>query len=189
MNVRTLEDAGREISLLRTEMDRLRSQNIDLTGRRIINAGDSTDPADYVTRRELNAIQATEATQQLFPGVVIIDLSLGSPAVGDDISSPQPVVYMPREQFGVPVFCGARLDTAPSGGDFTMRWNHFNEEEGTSDDLFDGSLLTVSSGSNWGFITDFKENRNVAGLDYFTFDITAVNNAVGLYTFLALRVN
>ncbi len=48
------------MALTKTEEDFLRmilTKNIDLHGRRIINAGISIDPEDYVTRAELEALK------------------------------------------------------------------------------------------------------------------------------------
>ncbi len=49
------------MALTKTEEDFLRmilTKNIDLHGRRIINAGKSIDEDDYVTQEELNALIA-----------------------------------------------------------------------------------------------------------------------------------
>lgn len=54
-DIKTIEDAAREISRLKILVDTLLNRDINLHGRRIINAGDSVNETDYVTRRELNA--------------------------------------------------------------------------------------------------------------------------------------
>ena len=51
--IKRLEDAQRAINELFQFVDAMRSRNIDLRGRRIINAGPSRDKDDYVTREEL----------------------------------------------------------------------------------------------------------------------------------------
>ena len=56
--IRTLEDAQKAINELFQFVDSMKSRNIDLTGRRIINAGASRDENDYVTREELGLIKS-----------------------------------------------------------------------------------------------------------------------------------
>ena len=50
----TLDNA---LNLLKSRVDQLFTKNIDLTGRRVINASNSVNAQDYVTRAELNVIQ------------------------------------------------------------------------------------------------------------------------------------
>lgn len=43
--------------LTNKRVDQLYTKNIDLTRRRVVNAANSKDPQDYVTRAELLALQ------------------------------------------------------------------------------------------------------------------------------------
>jgi len=51
--IQSFKDTESEIRKLRNELDLLRSKNIDLKQRRIVNAHSSIDPYDYVIRKEL----------------------------------------------------------------------------------------------------------------------------------------
>lgn len=63
--VRTLADAEREINRLHSELDALRTKNIDLNGRRIMNAGKSASPTDLVRRDEISTVLPTEVPNYL----------------------------------------------------------------------------------------------------------------------------
>jgi hypothetical protein len=198
--IKTIQDCEREIKQLRYELDRLRSQNLDMGGRRVINAGLSKDPKDYMTRGEVLALLGNSGgATKLDSGTLQIDMSIGTPFIGEDVSI-RPVVYMPANEKGIPVVCGARLRSPVGGsGTFRLRWNHFSVKDNNTVDLFDGKLLELGSGISYVTFTEFFKNRIIASQDYFTLDIISsgasdeedpddANRGRGLYTFLSLRV-
>lgn len=198
--IKTIQDCEREIKQLRYELDRLRSQNLDMGGRRVINAGLSKDPKDYMTRGEVLALLGNSSgATKLDSGTLQIDMSIAIPSAGTDVSI-RPVVYMPASEKGIPVICGARLRRPVGGsGTFKLRWNHFSVKDNNTVDLFDGKLLELGSGVSYVTLTEFFKNRIIATQDYFTLDIISSganveldpedpNRGLGLYTFLALQV-
>jgi acetate kinase len=50
---RTLDDVNVILREISNQLEKLRTGNIDMTGRRVINAGSSVKESDYVTRKEL----------------------------------------------------------------------------------------------------------------------------------------
>lgn len=188
MVIRTFDDVTMELRRVKDELDRIRSQNYDLNGRRVINAGRAVKGSDYITKDEvLELLVSSPEIQKIEPGFLQVDFVIVTPVIGDD-PSVRPVPFIPFNEKAIPILCGARLKTPPSGGSFSLRWNHFSKVDDNTVDLFDGSLLTIAAGESYSTVTSFYPNRNVATQDYFTIDVTAVNGATGLYTFLALMV-
>lgn len=188
MIIKTLEDVTRELRQIKDELDKFRSQNIDLNGRKIINAGKSTKGNDYITRQEVIDLLGVDiGPDKIEPGILQVDFAVGTPEIGNDIA-PRPVPYIPANEKAIPILCGARVTTAPSGGPVEIRWNHFSKFDDNTVDLFNSVLLTIPAGESYAIITKFYPNRTIATQDYFTLDIISVNGATGLYTFLALMV-
>lgn len=63
--IRSLEDARREIEALQSKIARLETLDIDLSKRRIVNASPSKNLDDYVIRRELKELIASNSPQQI----------------------------------------------------------------------------------------------------------------------------
>lgn len=188
--IRTIQDLEVEIAKLRDRVDVLYTKDIDLHGRRVFNASSAIRGNEYTTFDQVQTLLdriKTPATQ-LFEGMLQVDFSISVPSVGDDISAQYPVIHLPKDQLGIPIFCGARLKVSPDSGSLSIRWNHVSKDSGNTTDLFNGSLLSIPTGSTWGFLTVFQPNIKLATGDYFTIDCTASNNAAGLYTFLSMEV-
>ena len=81
MPVRTLEDAHIVAGRMRQELDSLGTNNLDFHGRRIINAGDSRAPTDYVTRREIRDI-ITNALLDLNAGELQVIQNITTTIIG-----------------------------------------------------------------------------------------------------------
>ena len=186
--IRSFQDTEIAVRQLEQRLEALENGNQDMRGNRIINAGQSVNDSDYVTRAELLRIQTSENEDvKIAPGWLQVDFTLVTPVVGDDVA-PNPVPWIPHDTIGIPVICGVRVRTPPSGGSLQLRWNHYSKETGDTVDLLNGALLTVNDGENYSKITTFYPNRNISTQDYFTIDIVDVNDAAGLYTFLAMMV-
>ncbi len=74
-----------DIENLQNELATLRVKNIDLTGRRIINASASVDPTDYVTREELVGLKNNlqQAVDRVAESYIIDPLVMVLADVGD----------------------------------------------------------------------------------------------------------
>lgn len=198
--IRTFQDVEIELRKINSQLDALRSQNLDLKGRRVINAGKAQDFSDYTTKQDvLDLLENPAEAQKIESGLLQVDFTVSTPTVGVDIA-PRPVVYIPNNERGLPVLVGARLRTAATSNAFTLRWNHYSYFNDNTVDLFNGSLLTIPVNTNYATLTVFYPNRMVANQDYFTLDIVATGKldeedpedttgGSGLYTFLALLVD
>ena len=189
MTIRSFTDVEREMRLLKDELDKLRSKNLDLNGRRVINAGSAREGTDYTTKDDvLSLLNFNTTKEKIEPGNLQIDISIAIPETGTDVSL-RPVVWIPYNYKGTPILCGARLKEAPTGGAFSLRWNHYSKFNDNTVNLFGTTLLTIPEGSTYGTVTKFYPNRTISSQDYFTLDIIGVNEASGLYTFLAINVD
>lgn len=189
MTLRSFDDVAKELRRINDELDKLRIYNYDMNGRRVTNAGRAQSLSDLTTKQDvLDLLRSDTPQNKIDPGWLQIDFTVSAPAIGDDIA-PRPVPFLPYELKGVPVLCGARVRTAPSGGPLTLRWNHYSKYNDNTVDLFNGQLLTIPDGGSYATITKFFPNRNISTQDYFTLDIEEVNESAGLYTFLAVMVN
>lgn len=188
MIIKTIEDAGRELKQIRYELDLLRSQNMDLSGRRVINAGRAIADKDYVTLGQAKELfSPSQANVQGNPGWLQVDFAIGLPAEGEDIM-PRPVVYLPQNQRGIPVLCGLRARTAPDSGSCTVRWHHYSKYNDNTVVLLATDTLSLSNGQSYNASTLFALNRNIGSQDYFSLDVEEVGGAQGIYTFLVIMV-
>lgn len=62
--IKTLQDAEIVIRDLHNQLDKFRSENIDMSKRRVVNAHPSRDDYDYVVRKELQEATTQVVTQQ-----------------------------------------------------------------------------------------------------------------------------
>lgn len=53
-DIKTIDDAAREIKRLQRIVESLINKDLDMHGRRVVNASDSVSANDYVTRQELD---------------------------------------------------------------------------------------------------------------------------------------
>lgn len=199
MTIKTIEDAAREIRRVSDELDKLRSLNLDLNGRRVVNASPAKDKNDYTTYQQVLDLLGSDSQKlKTESGILQVDITVSFPEVGTDVAI-RPVVFLPFNEKAIPILCGARLRTAPGDGSFTLRWNHYSKYNDNTVDLFNSVLLTIPQGEVYSKITKFYPNRNIATQDYFTLDIVSTgatieedledaNRATGLYTFLAMEV-
>lgn len=179
----------------RDDLDRLRTLNLDLSGRRVINAGRSSAPGDYVTREELdevrNLIQPSEETSTT--DTKVLKFNVGTPTITADAVDKRPVLWIPTDRKAIPQYAGARLKTGPSGGSFKCKVHYTPvntdfTEEASSNIFGSGNELEITDGNTFGRYTSFPI-VSVAQLYYFTLEITAVNSASGLYVFVVFLVD
>jgi len=54
--IRTIEEAATQIKILTDRLDAIETRNIDLHGRRLVNAGEAVDASDYITQAGVNKL-------------------------------------------------------------------------------------------------------------------------------------
>ena len=81
MGVRTLRDAENEINALRQRLDSLPSGNLDFHGQRVINAGQSRAPTDYIIRSEVRDL-ITNALLDLNAGELQVIQNITTTIIG-----------------------------------------------------------------------------------------------------------
>lgn len=197
MIIRTFDDVTRELRQLKDELDRLRSLNLDMNGRRVINAGRAESNNEYTTLGQvLDLIGTTEEETVNEFDTKVLKFNVSTPTVSNDIVDKRPVLWVPANRLAVPIYAGARLVTAPSGGPASFRVNYTPVTvesgvftEGSSVDLFGGTTLDVADGENYGRLSQLRTGANVGQLFYFTLDCTAINSASGLYLFVVFEIH
>lgn len=113
--VRSLSDVQIVLRNHDTQLNTLRSKDLDLTGRRVINAGDGVAQTDYVTLRQLptgGGTSPSPADQNL---AIVFAFGSVMPQ-GTLISAP----YVPGEfRTGIPQWVRLVAMTAPTGGNLS----------------------------------------------------------------------
>lgn len=118
-----LKDVGISLREIYQFIERWTTEDIDLHGRRIRNAGISKDPEDYVIRKEIPALVSSRRTVQISGGgssaagydKITFGLGVGAPLVAGDYVTP-PYVWTNSRQ-GRASYAVILANTPPTGAD------------------------------------------------------------------------
>lgn len=117
--IQTIEDAERAINELLIFKEQLFSNGLNLKGKRVVNAGQSVDQSDYVTKSELVIPKIPTFTHkdQFYTAVFTND---GTVTTGQEIDS----YVVGRGREGTPVQVWLRANGPPNGADLVVNINY-----------------------------------------------------------------
>jgi len=125
--IKTIEDAQKAINEILDWKDTLSSKNIDLKGRRVVNAGRSIDLTDYVTKQELQ-----DTIQQFKQDDPTYTMVFSNDTVDDGYIFPEYVAGRNRD--GYPHDCWVKCIGMPTEGSLIVRF-YINGIQLLTDDL------------------------------------------------------
>lgn len=114
--IKSLQDVQIVLRDINNRLDTLFTKEINLSGRKIVNAGQGVNPTDYVTFNQLPAAQATPADAVDQNLAIVFNPS--SPII---VSNMLMAPYVPGEfRTGLPQWVRLAALTPPQGGNLTM---------------------------------------------------------------------